>query len=407
MEDFGEDTPLDACDPHGAPLGTAGHNAYATAFHKDAAEAAGRLEAQTGRPLVRFVRSGFTGTAPHVPSVWGGDPTTGWGFDGLASSLVNGLSMGASGIALWGSDIGGFLSSEQRLTPELLIRWIQFGALSPLMRTKSSGIELPPYRRPQVWDDDVLPHFQRWCAWHTQLNDYLLAAHDHYRRTGRPIMCAMALDDPEGPAADALDQYWLGRDLLCAPVLDEGDRERSVTVPHDGMIELWRAVCYDPANRAHTLTGARIAALHHKGQATLAAPLDEVPILVRPGALLSLLPPEIDTLAPYGETVRHVDDITDRVLLAFPSASWSGRLGPGLTATSTVADSEWLLDVATDTDRRVRVEADLALLPGGAPHDVDVRGTASHHYDPTTGIFRAELGAGLLEVSRAGPARSA
>ncbi len=206
--------------PTASPLGTAGHNAYATAFHQAAAEAAGRLEAHTGRPLVRFVRSGFTGTAPHVPVVWGGDPTTGWGFDGLASSLIEGLSMGASGIALWGSDIGGFLSSEQHLTPELLIRWIQFGALSPLMRTKSSGIELPPYRRPQVWDDDVLPHFQRWCAWHTQLNDYLLAAHDYYRRTGRPIMCAMALDDPDGPAADALDQYWLG----ARPALRTGAR---------------------------------------------------------------------------------------------------------------------------------------------------------------------------------------
>ena len=225
MEDFGEDTPLDACDPDGVPLGTAGHNTYATAFHQGCGRG-GRSARSAHRPATRSLRAlGLHRDRAHVPVVWGGDPTTGWGFDGLASSLIEGLSMGASGIALWGSDIGGFLSSEQHLTPELLIRWIQFGALSPLMRTKSSGIELPPYRRPQVWDDDVLPHFQRWCAWHTQLNDYLLAAHDYYRRTGRPIMCAMALDDPDGPAADALDQYWLGRDLLCAPVLDDGARE--------------------------------------------------------------------------------------------------------------------------------------------------------------------------------------
>ncbi|HEY6472768.1 MAG TPA: TIM-barrel domain-containing protein [Acidimicrobiales bacterium] len=407
MEDFGEDTPLDACDRDGAPLGTAGHNAYATAFHQAAADAAGRLEAQSGRPLVRFVRSGFTGTAPHVPLVWGGDPTTGWGFDGLASSLVEGLSMGASGIALWGSDIGGFLSSEQHLTPELLIRWIQFGALSPLMRTKSSGIELPPYRRPQVWDDDVLPHFQHWCAWHTQLNDYLLAAHEDYRTNGRPIMCAMALDDPDGPAADALDQFWLGRDLLCAPVLEDGARDRTLTVPHDGMIELWRAVGYDPVRRAHALTGAGTSARHDRGIATLAAPLDEVPILVRPGTLLSLLPPEVDTLAPYGETVRRVDDVTDRVVLAFPSASWSGRLGPGLMATSVVTDGKWLLDLSAEGGRRMRVEADLGVLPGGAPDDVDVRGAAAQQYDPTTGIFHAEVGTGRLEVSPAGTTRSA
>lgn len=409
MEDFGEDTPLDACHPDGSPLGTAGHNRYATAFHQGAAEAARRLEEQTGRPLVRFVRSGFTGTAPHVPSVWGGDPTTGWGFDGLASALANGLSMGASGIALWGSDIGGFLSSEQHLTPELLIRWIQFGALSPLMRTKSSGIELPPYRRPQVWDDDVLPHFQRWCAWHTQLNDYLLAAHEDYRANGRPIMCAMALDDPETPAAAARDrdQYWLGRDLLCAPVLEDGARERTVSVPEDGMIELWRAVDYDPVNRAHTLTGAGTSPVHNKGQVTLAAPLDQVPILVRPGAVLGLVPPEVDTLAPYGESVQRVDDVTDRAVLVFPSASWSGRLGPGLTGTSVVTNSKWTMELVADAGMSVQVQADLGLLPGGTPEAVEVRGATSHDYDPQTGVFRAELGASELEVSRVGSARSA
>ena len=407
MEDFGEDTPLDACHPDGTPLGTAGHNRYATAFHDGAAEATRRLEADTGRPLVRFVRSGFTGTAPHVPSVWGGDPTTGWGFDGLASALVNGLSMGASGIALWGSDIGGFLSSQQHLTPELLIRWIQFGALSPLMRTKSSGIELPPYRRPQVWDDDVLPHFQRWCAWHTQLNDYLLVAHEDYRTTGRPIMCAMALDDPDGPAADALDQYWLGRDLLCAPVLDDDARERTVTVPQDGMIELWRAVEYDPISRVHSLTGAGASAVHGQRPATLAAPLDRMPILLRPGALLCLLPPEVDTLAPYGELVRRADDITDRIVLAFPSASWTGTLSPEIGAISTVTDSGWTLELSGGLDRRITVEADLGLLPSGAPVDIAVRGAASHNYEQKNGVVRVELSGPRLEIIPVGSPPSA
>ena len=403
MEDFGEYTPLDARGADGAPLGTGGHNRYPTAYHRGAAQAAHRLEERAGRPLLRFVRSGFSGTAAHVPAVWGGDPTTGWGFDGLASALVEGLSMGASGVALWGSDIGGFLSSDQQLTPELLVRWIEFGALSPLMRTKSSGIEVPPYRRPQVWDDDVLPHFRRWCAWHTQLNDYLMAAHEEYRSTGRPLMCAMALDDPDGPAAGVLEQYWLGRDLLCAPVLAEGATRRVVSVPGDGMIELWRAVAYDPATRAHTLTGAGPAAVHGRGEVTLDAPLGEAPVLVRPGALLCLLDPTVDTLAPYGDSAVRADQVDDRVLLAFPSVSWSGALAPGLRAASAVGDARWVLDVAGTEDRRLRVEADLGLLPTGAPGDVAVLDAAWHRYDPTTGVLRAELAGGRLEVRSTRP----
>ena len=398
MEDFGEYTPLDACDANGTAFGTGGHNAYATAYHRGAAEAARRLEETTRRPLVRFVRSGFTGTAHYVPAVWGGDPTTGWGFDGLASALTEGLSMGSSGVALWGSDIGGFLSSEQKLTPELLVRWIQFGALTPLMRTKSSGIELPPYRRPQVWDDDVLPHFHRWCAWHTQLNDYLVAAHAEYRANGRPIMCAMALDDPDGPTAGALDQYWLGRDLLCAPVLAHGERRRVVSVPCDGMVELWRAVGYDPVSRAHAFTGAGTGAVHDAADVTLDAPLDEVPVLVRPGAVLCLLSPVVDTLAPYGDSAITAALVDDRVLLAFPSRPWSGALGDGLRASSAVGDTGWVLDVEGVADRRVTIEADLGLLPAGRPDDVEVLGAASHRYDRSTGVLRAELAGGRLEV---------
>jgi alpha-glucosidase (family GH31 glycosyl hydrolase) len=403
MEDFGEYTPLDARGADGTAFGTGGHNAYATAYHRGAAETARRLEETTRRPLVRFVRSGFTGTARHVPAVWGGDPTTGWGFDGLASALTEGLSMGASGVALWGSDIGGFLSSEQKLTPELLIRWIQFGALSPLMRTKSSGIELPPYRRPQVWDDDVIPHFHRWCAWHTQLNDYLMAAHAEYRTGGRPIMCAMALDDPESPAAGALDQYWLARDLLCAPVLEDGVRRRVVSVPCDGMIELWRAVRFHPANRAHRLTGAGTGAVRDAGEVTLDAPLDEAPVLVRPGAVLGLLSPVVDTLASYGDSAVPAGLVDDRVLLAFPSRSWSGALSPDLTAESTVTEAGWILDVA-GAGRRISVEADLGLLPSGPPGDVEVLGAASHRYDGLTGVLRAELAGDRLEVNT--PARA-
>jgi hypothetical protein len=82
------------------------------------------------------------------------------------------------------------MSTLGQLTPELLRRWIQFSAFCPVMRTKAGGIEVPEYRRPQIWDPDVLPTWRRHARWHTRLNDYLMAAHETYRATGRPIMCA-------------------------------------------------------------------------------------------------------------------------------------------------------------------------------------------------------------------------
>lgn len=69
---------------------------------------------------MRFQRSGWTGAASCAQVVWGGDPTTGWGFDGLTSAVSSALGMGLSGVAVWGSDIGGFFAlGDNALTPEL------------------------------------------------------------------------------------------------------------------------------------------------------------------------------------------------------------------------------------------------------------------------------------------------
>ena len=159
MEDFGEYTPDDGYQADGS-TGSGGHNRYVVDYHAAAHAYARRAP----RPLARFNRSGWTGAARHSQLVWGGDPTTSWGFDGLDSAIKNGLSMGASGVSLWGSDIGGFFAlSERQTTPELMNRWIQFGFASPIMRTQANGfsIGVRQGRRAQLTDPEVLPVWRR------------------------------------------------------------------------------------------------------------------------------------------------------------------------------------------------------------------------------------------------------
>ena len=103
MEDFGEYTPPDSVHANGLP-GSQMHNRYPVDYH-----CAGWSFAQRApRPIARHIRSGWTGAARCAQVVWGGDPTTAWGFDGLDSAIKNGLTMGLSGVSIWGSDIGGF-----------------------------------------------------------------------------------------------------------------------------------------------------------------------------------------------------------------------------------------------------------------------------------------------------------
>jgi hypothetical protein len=165
-------------------------------------------------------------------------------------------------------------------------------------------------------------------------------------------------------------------------------------------------VGYDPATRAHALTGAGPGALRDRGEATLEAPLGETPVLVRPGAVLCLLDPAVDTLAPYGERCTRADALDRRVLLAFPSAPWSGWLAPGVHARGTPGPASWVLELARARSTpgagdagdagdaggsRFDLQADLGLLAGGAPRAVEVRGAASHAYDPATGVLHAAL----------------
>jgi alpha-glucosidase (family GH31 glycosyl hydrolase) len=360
MEDFGEYTPLDAVAADGS-RGTRLHNLYPRQYHCAAADGV----SGAGRPLARFVRSGWTGSARCSPVVWGGDPSVDWGFDGLRSVVVNGLTMGLSGVSTWGSDIGGFFALfENRLTPELLVRWLQLGAVSGVMRTQANGIHIPPSERPQVWDAEVVDHWRRWAKLRTQLYPYLAAADAEYRRSGLPIMRHLALAYPHDPRALGVeDAFLFGPELLAAPVLDPGARTRSLYLPAGRWVDLWRSSRYREDDGGLALGQARI--LPGGRDVTIPAPLAELPLLVRAGALLPLLTPDVDTLAPYGDAAPAVslsERADTRVLLAFPRGRSEARLDDGGRLRSRERGGEWKLKVRTSTERRWIVQASLATL---------------------------------------------
>jgi hypothetical protein len=299
---------------------------------------------------------------------------------------------------MWGCDTGGFMSGTQQLTPELLRRWIQFSALTPVLRTKSSGIEIPEYRRPQIWDPEVVGVWARWAAWHTQLNGYLQAAHAHYRRTGFPIMAALGLVWPDDPVAlEVGDQYLLGPHLLVAPVTAPAVDARSVHLPDGRWVDLWRAARYEPSSRGVTLTGVGPGAALVGGPATVTvpAPPDQIPLLVPAGNVLCLLSPDVDTLSPYppppglvGAAAR--EDV--RHLLAFPRGSGGGLIGPDEDVASEEGDGRWRLTVRGRTARTYHVQADLGVLhrpwvPARVAVDGRLLDRAAWTFDPAAQVL--------------------
>ncbi|MGH2727889.1 MAG: TIM-barrel domain-containing protein, partial [Actinomycetota bacterium] len=232
MEDFGEYVPPDAVMYDGRP-GLAAHNEYCTRYHRASHEL---TSVERGLDFAQFIRCGYTGTAPYARVVWGGDPTTDWSkADGLAAAVSQGISMGLSGIGYWGTDIGGFhaLFTADQTGPELLIRWLEFGAFNGIMRTQADGYGRPfgQSDRAQMWDEDVRPIWRRFAKLRTQLFPYIWSAAQEYRTTGMPIMRHLALAYPGDPAAYAPEaeyEFLFGPDLLVAPVIEEGATTRTL-----------------------------------------------------------------------------------------------------------------------------------------------------------------------------------
>jgi alpha-D-xyloside xylohydrolase len=263
----------------------------------------------------------------------------------MASNLRGGLSHGLSGVPFWSHDVGGFNGPP---TPDLYVRWAQFGALSPLVRFHGTTSRLP-------WD---FPEFAARGAVEAlqlryRLLPYLYSAAVTAARTGAPMMRALLVDSPDDPAAWGEElAYRLGTDLLVAPMTDP-DGSRTVYLPAgESWVDWW--------------TGA----VHRGGQhLRVTQPLDRIPLFARHGALIPVVPVS-DTVgdAPF-------EDVT---LLSFGGASGGVLIHDvdGTTEVTAVRDGDTLA-VTTAGPARVRGVEFPPVDDATAPSSVTINGTVA------------------------------
>ena len=200
--------------------------------------------------------------------------------------------------------------------------------------------------RPSVTDPEVAPIWKKYTRLRTMLYPYVAGSQDAYQESGLPLMRHLALVDPDDATAVRTDdEYMFGSDLLVAPVTSPGVTSREVYLPQGQWIELARSWNLRDTGsfslrRTHVLDG---------GQTVKAkAPLGTIPLFVRAGGVIAMLPKSVDTLSDYGDGVTDLgDEAGSRVLLAAPAAGTTvGTLGPDETLTSEVAGNTWTLQVA-------------------------------------------------------------
>jgi alpha-D-xyloside xylohydrolase len=257
--DFAEEIPEDARFANGL-TGVEMHNPYPLLFQREAFEAT-RAHAGEGQ-AVSFARSAAPGVQRY-PGHWSGDSEC--TFPDLANTLRGGLAAAMSGLAWWSHDIGGFWGDP---TPELYVRWAQCGLFASLSRYHGATP-----RDPWLFGEEALDIFRRYARLRSRLVPYLLSYGGEASETGVPVMRPMVLEFPEDPAGYAFDlQYFLGRELLVAPVVSAGGRVTTY-LPRGRWLDWWSGAV-------------------HEGPTTLRrqVPIEELPLYVREDSLVVLGP---------------------------------------------------------------------------------------------------------------------
>lgn len=236
MADFGEYLPIDAVLYSGEDPAII-HNQWPAIWAKMNREAV----AECGKEgqVFFFTRAGHTGTIAHSHMMWTGDQHVDWSIDdGLPAVIPATLSLAMSGYGIAHSDVGGYTTiMHMRRSKELLLRWEEMNVFSPLFRTHEGN---QPVNNVQFDDDEeLLAQLAKCGRIHVALKDYLKGLVAEEISDGTPVMRPLFYHYDEAEAYTEKTEYLLGRDLLVAPVYEEGAKSRTIYLPSDGWVNIF------------------------------------------------------------------------------------------------------------------------------------------------------------------------
>lgn len=245
---------------HNGQTSTQMHNLYWLLFNKATYE---YMKARTGGDTVLRVAGGWAGQQKYS-SVWAGDSATTWEF--LERDIKALLSAGWSGIPYFGFDIPGFCPIGNPPSKELYIRYLQLGALAPMMQFHTGA-------RPEPWHygDEAVAALRSWGWIREAFMPYIQSLALEAAATGAPMARSLAWEYPQDATAVAVeDQFLLGRDLLVAPLYRPGSQRR-VYIPAGTWLDILDGSSYVGPTWAEAQS-----------------PLDHLPVYIREGAIIPM-----------------------------------------------------------------------------------------------------------------------
>jgi len=251
------------------------HNLYGGSMTRAAGEAFADL--RPGQRTLLYSRSSFIGSHRYG-GIWLGDNNSSWAQ--LLANIQMMPSVQMCGFLYSGADLCGFSCDT---TPDLALRWLEFGLLTPLMRNHSAvGTRMQEYYR----FPEVLPAVRNMIRLRYALLPYLYSEFMKAALENTSYFRPLAFDYPDDPdAREVEDQLLLGEGLMAAPVYVQNAHGRHVYLPEPMKLLRLRAVDdYDEEI---------LPAGHHY----IRCALDEMLLFLRPGHIVPVAQPANNTSA--------------------------------------------------------------------------------------------------------------
>ncbi|MCR8746578.1 glycoside hydrolase family 31 protein [Romboutsia lituseburensis] len=240
------------------------HNVYGHMMDKATYE--GIKESINKRPFV-VTRAAYSGTQKYS-TVWTGDNQSTW--EHLRMSIPMLMNLGLSGFAFCGTDVGGF---GYDCTSELLSRWVQVGAFTPLFRNHTTIYS----RDQEPWAFDKLKEDinRKYIKLRYKLIPYLYDTFYKGERDGLPVIRPLVLHyQQDDKTYEINDQFLFGENIMVAPVLEQGKKARMIYLPKgENWIDYWTKESFEG------------------GQYIIKeAPLEICPIYIKEGSIIPNFP---------------------------------------------------------------------------------------------------------------------
>lgn len=257
MADFGEWMPMDAVLFSGESAETF-HNKYPTIWAQINREAI--IEANKEGQILFFTRAGFSKSAKYSTLFWLGDQMVSFGLnDGLASAILGTITASISGIPFVHSDVGGYTTITNPImtyhrSKELLLRWMEFEAFTPIFRTHEGN---QPLNNWQVYqysdekssfnsDDETTDYYTIYSKIHFSLATYFKPYIELASKTGIPVIRALFLNYPDDKETYKIKyQFMVGDGLLVAPVIKEKAKKIRLYLPEGKWMHVFSKKIYE------------------------------------------------------------------------------------------------------------------------------------------------------------------